>query len=148
MREASSEDIPRLLDLMEEFYRESGYPLDRVRAAEAFTALLADERLGQLWVIESGAEPVGHVVVTFCFGMEYGGTIAFIDDLFVRSPFRRRGLGAAALAEVRAFCQQRGVRAIFVETGQDNAAAKALYHRAGFTNTVRRLLALPLTART
>jgi hypothetical protein len=53
-------------------------------------------------------------------------------------------LGTAALAEVRAFCVKRGVRAILVETGRDNLAAQALDQRAGFVNTDRQLLALKL----
>jgi hypothetical protein len=57
--------------------------------------------------------------------MEYGGVIAFVDDLFVRPPFRRAGLATAALAQVRNFCMEQGVRALFVETGRDNVAAQA-----------------------
>jgi GNAT superfamily N-acetyltransferase len=118
--------------------------LNHRRAAEAFALLLADERLGQVWFIQAGSQDVGHVVVTFCYSMEYGGLIAFVDDLFVQPAFRRAGLGAAALAEVREFCKTRGVRAILVETGRDNAAAQALYQRVGFVNTDRQLLALKL----
>ena len=94
--------------------------------------------------IQSGAQAVGHVVVTLCFSMEYGGLIAFVDDLFVQKAFRRAGLGRAALEEVRDFCASHGVRAIQVETGHDNAAALAVYRRAGFVNTDRLLLALRL----
>lgn len=144
MRKASPEDGPRLVALMSEFYAEGGYPLNHQRAAEAFAALLADERLGHVWFIQADSKDVGHVVVTLCFSMEYGGLIAFVDDLFVRPAFRRAGLGAAALAEVRAFCAKRGVRALFVETGRDNVAAQAVYRRAGFVNTNRYLLALRL----
>jgi len=66
--------------------------------------------------------------------MEYGGLIAFVDDLFVQAPFRRAGLGTAALTEVRDFCAERGIRALFVETERDNVAAPALYRRVGFVN--------------
>jgi ribosomal protein S18 acetylase RimI-like enzyme len=59
-------------------------------------------------------------------------------------PFRRLGLGTAALGEVRAFCTQRGVRAIHVETGRDNAGAQAVYRRIGFMQTDRQLLTLRL----
>ena len=144
MRKASSEDIQRLVTLMAEFYAEGSYPLNHRRAAEAFTALLADERLGQVWFIQADSQDVGHVVVTLCFSMEYGGLIAFVDDLFVQRAFRRAGLGTAALTEVQAFCAKRGVRAILVETGRDNAAAQAVYRRVGFVNTDRQLLALRL----
>ena len=63
---------------------------------------------------------------------------------FVQGPFRGAGLGTAALAEVRTFCAKCGVRAIFVETGKDNAAAQVVYRRAGFVNTDRQLLTLKI----
>ena len=144
MRKALPEDMPRLVALMEEFYAEAAYPLNHRRAAQAFTALLSNERLGQVWFIQADSQDVGHVVVTLCFSMEYGGPIAFVDDLFIQRPFRRARLGAAALAEVRAFCAKCGVRALFVETGRDNMAAQALYQRAGFVDTDRQLLMLKL----
>ena len=139
MRKATSEDVPRLVSLMEEFYAEAAYPLNHQRAAQAFATLLANEQLGQIWFIEADAKDVGHVIVTFRFSMEYAGLIAFVDDLFVQRPFRR-----AALAEVRNLCVARGVRALFVETGRDNVAAQALYRRVGFVSTDRDLLVLSL----
>jgi GNAT superfamily N-acetyltransferase len=144
MRKASPDDIPRLVAFMAEFYAEADYPLNRGRAAEAFAALLADERLGHVWLIEKDSEAVGHLIVTLWFSMEYGGLIAFVDDLFVRRPFRRAGLGAAALAEARAFCARLGIRAILVETGHDNEPAQAVYRRSGFELTERLRLTLRL----
>src|SRR5262249_41224910 len=105
---------------------------------------LADDRLGRIWVIQAGSQDVGYIVLTLCYSMEYGGIIAFLDDLFIQSAFRRAGLGTAALMEVRVFCVNHGVRAIHVETGRDNAAAQALYRRLGFVSTDRQLLALSL----
>ena len=144
LRKASPEDVQRLVSLMAEFYAEAAYPLNRRRAADAFTALLADDRLGCLWFIRADSQEVGHVVVTLCFSMEYGGLIAFVDDLYIQKAFRRAGLGTAALTEVRAYCAKRGIRALFVETGRNNAAAHALYRRVGFVDTDRLLLMLRL----
>lgn len=144
LRKASPDDLQRLVALMAEFYAEGGYPLNHQRAAEAFAALLADDRLGHVWLIEKNSEAVGHLVVTLCFSMEYGGLIAFVDDLFARRPFRRAGLGATALEEARAFCASRGVRAMLVETGHENEAAQTVYRRAGFVSTDRLHLTLSL----
>jgi GNAT superfamily N-acetyltransferase len=144
MRKASSIDVPELVALMAEFYAEAAYPLNQRRASEAFAAILADERLGQVWFIQAGSQNVGHVIVTFCYSMEYGGLIAFVDDLFIQKAFRRAGLGMAALTEVRSYCANGGVRAIHVETGRDNVAALALYRRVGFADTGRLLLSLQL----
>jgi ribosomal protein S18 acetylase RimI-like enzyme len=144
MRQASIEDAPRLVDLMTEFYAESATPLDLTRAADAFETLLADDRLGKIWLIQAGTDDVGYAVVTFSYSMEFAGRNAFLDDLFIQSAYRGSGLGTAALAEVRAFCVRRGVRALHLETGRDNVAAQALYRRAGFVATNRELLTLVL----
>jgi GNAT superfamily N-acetyltransferase len=144
MRSADVEDIPLLVALMTEFYSESSTPLDSNRAAAAFAALLADDRLGHVWLIQASENDVGYVVVTFSYSMEFGGPNAFVDDLFIQAPFRGAGLGTAALQEVRTFCLERGVRALHLETGRDNAAAQALYRRAGFKVTDRQLLTLAL----
>lgn len=130
--------------MMDEFYAESDHVLNHARATEAFSSLLADERLGYVGLIQADHEDVGYVVIILCHSMEYAGSIAFVDDLFVRLPFRRNGLGTAALSAVRALCAQRGIRAIHVETGEDNPAAQALYGKAGFKPTDRLLLALTL----
>jgi GNAT superfamily N-acetyltransferase len=98
-----------------------------------------------VWLIQSDGKDVGYVVLTLGYSMEYGGSSAFVDDLFVRLPFRRAGLATAALTEVQAFCARRGIRAIHVETGGDNAVAQAVYQRVGFTHTDRQLLTLRLT---
>jgi ribosomal protein S18 acetylase RimI-like enzyme len=133
-----------LVTLMKEFYAESGMPLDSSRAATTFAHLLGDDRLGNVWLIQSGNRDVGYVVVTFSYSLEFGGPNAFVDDLFIQAPFRGVGLGTAVLQEVRAFCLDRGVRALHLETGKDNAAAQALYRRVGFKVTDRQLLTLVL----
>jgi ribosomal protein S18 acetylase RimI-like enzyme len=136
---------------MTEFYAEAGFALNAQRAAEAFAALISGEQLGQVWVIEAGAETagaganaVGYLVVTLGFSMEYGGRDAFVDDLFIRVGHRGRGLGTAALQEARSYCLDRGVRAVHLEVARDNAPAQAVYRKAGFQGSERQLLTLRL----
>ena len=148
MRPAKAGDLQTLLDLMADFYAEAGHSLDRPHAGEAFAALLADPRLGRIWLIEKGAAAVGHVVVAFVFAMEYGGLTAVVDDFYVRPDARRAGLGTAALAEARRACAELGMRAMRVEVGRDNAIAQAVYRRVGFEGRDHQLMALPLAAPT
>jgi len=135
MRKASLADVTQLVTMMAEFYSESPYTLNLRRATEAFSSLLADERLGHIWLIQAHSKDVGYVVVTLCYSMNYGGLSAIVDDFFIQRQFRGEGLGKAAMAEVRSFCLSQGVRAINVETGRDNAPALAVYRRAGFVDT-------------
>jgi GNAT superfamily N-acetyltransferase len=135
MRKASLDDVPQLVTMMTEFYSDSPYTLNPRRAADAFKSLLTDERLGHVWFIQFNGKDVGYVVVTFCYSMTFGGQAAVVDDFFIQSAFRGRGLGKAAMQEVRSYCATHGVRALHVETGRDNAAALAVYRRAGFVDT-------------
>ena len=145
MREALPEDIPTLLTLMSDFYAESGYELDRAVAERAFAAVLADDRLGHVWLIDDGPKDVGYVVLTLRFGMEYGGLIGCVDDLFVIPQSRNKGLSTAALIQVRDFCESSGIRAMTVEVGFSNGPAQAVYRRVGLVDAPgRQLLALAL----
>ena len=107
-------------------------------AAAGFAALLADARLGRVWLIEPAgatapqAPAAGYIVVTFVHAMEHGGLTAVVDDFYVRPEERGEGLGKAALAAARRACEQLGMRAMRVEVAVDNLAAQAVYRSAGF----------------
>jgi ribosomal protein S18 acetylase RimI-like enzyme len=127
--------VPELVGLMRAFYAESGFTLDEESAAAGFAALLADTRLGRVWLLGPAApdQPAaGYIVVTFVFAMEYGGRAAVVDDFYVRPEARGEGIGKAALAAARRACENLGMRAMRVEVGVDNTAARAVYRSAGF----------------
>ena len=146
IRPATEADIPTLVALMTAFYAESDFPLPVGPATRSFEALLADPRLGGVWVAEEGDAAIGHAVLTLCFSMEYGGLRGFIDDLYVRPEARGHGAGAALLAAVRTAAVARGVRALHVEVGPDNFTARRLYARAGYAESGHLFLSLPLAA--
>jgi GNAT superfamily N-acetyltransferase len=149
MRRAIPNDIPTLVALMSQFYGEAGYELDQALAGRALGAMLADERLGYVWLIDAEGSSVGYVVLSLRFGMEYGGLMACIDDLFVAPHSRNKGLSTAALIEVRDFCKQIGIRAITVEVGHGNRPAQTVYRRLGLVEAPdRQLLVLALESPT
>ena len=130
-RNATLDDIPVLVDLMQEFYAEANYSLDRRWATASFSALLKDDSRGAVWIVFCDSAPAGYVVLTTRFSMEFGGLDAFIDDLFVRPSYRRRGLGRTVLSALFDECARRKVLAVHVEVGHDNVAAKAVYRSYG-----------------
>jgi GNAT superfamily N-acetyltransferase len=131
VRLAATADTPALVDLMAEFYAESSVPLDRAWAAGAFAALLADPARGAVWLFECDRQPVGHVVLTVKFAMEFGGLSAIIDDLFVRVAYRSRGIAGAGVEALVADARRRGCVSLHVEVDPANAPATALYRRIG-----------------
>jgi GNAT superfamily N-acetyltransferase len=145
MRRATSSDVSKLVELMAEFYAESNYNLDRVVAAAAFKALIDDDSLGYVWIIDAGGQDVGHLVLTLKYAMEYGGMAACLDDLYVRPSWRNKGLAQQALTEAREFSESLHIHAISVEVAFDNGSAQAAYRKVGFSEcSNRQLLALVL----
>lgn len=144
VQRATPGDLDSLVNLMTEFYGESGFAFDPARARVAFADLIADPRFGSAWLIRSDDEVAGYFVLTLGYSMEFGGRSAFLDDLFIRAPFRGRGLGKAALATLRAECEALGVRVVHLEAARDNNTAQGLYRKAGFTGRDLQLLTLRL----
>ena len=144
IRLATLTDVDVLVRLMQHLRAEASLTISERAASRAFEALLDDSRVGQVWMIEQDGHPAGFVVLTVGFSMEYGGLRGFIDDFYVAPLYRRRGLGHAALEEVKRACRRRGVRALVVENTPDNDAAASAYLSVGFADSGRCLLTLPL----
>ena len=91
VRQAAAADVPTLVDLMAEVYGESSVPLDRAWAAQSFRDLRRNPSHGPVWLLEVDGSPGGHVVLSVRSAMEFGGVLGYIDDLFVKQDYRRRG---------------------------------------------------------
>ena len=94
--------------------------------APAFEALL--DQTG-VFVIE---EPEGFILLRAV------ADEAEILTLAVCPPARRRGLGARLVRDGATEAASRGAGRLFLEVADDNAAALALYARAGFAEAGRR----------
>jgi GNAT superfamily N-acetyltransferase len=148
--EARPADTDVLLGMMRELYTVDRIPFDADLARTALTTLLQEPTYGCAWLIMDRAEPVGYLVLTFNYSLEYGGRDAFIDELFVRESHRRRGIGTQALQMAEAACHERGICALHleVEVERSNVAAQAAYRRAGFVDHDRYLMTKRLDSAT
>jgi ribosomal-protein-alanine N-acetyltransferase len=108
---------------------------------ETFSAALALRHLRFLVAEEAGRGPgpggagprlVGYVVALV---MADEGEIA---DVAVAPAARRRGIARALLERMRAEVMEAGVRALYLEVRESNAAARALYDSLGFELVGRR----------
>jgi ribosomal protein S18 acetylase RimI-like enzyme len=129
---ATAGDEERLAELMREFYAHEGIDFERARAREAFRALVADPALGRVWLFQVDGRLAGYLAVTVCYSLEFAGRYALVDELYVREPFRGRGVGARALEMAAEACRALGVAAVRLEVDTWNTRAMKLYERLGF----------------
>lgn len=105
-------------------------------AAMLHAALFADDAklFGHVAVTtdEGGGEQVVGIAVWFCnFSTWTGRTGVYLEDLFVHPEHRRRGIGAALLAELAAVCVERGYGRLEWSVLDWNAPAIDFYRSLG-----------------
>lgn len=139
-RRAGPEHAAAILPMMRAYYAEDGYAFDDERSRAALLGLLADERLGEVWLAMEADRAVGYVVLCLGWSLEYRGRDAFIDEIFVAPDARRRGLGRRLMELAVDRCRALEVRALHLEVEGVNAKAHALYRSLGFKDNDRRLM--------
>ncbi|HWS90863.1 MAG TPA: GNAT family N-acetyltransferase [Pyrinomonadaceae bacterium] len=133
-RPAEPSDADALVEMMRGLYEHDRSPFDESAHRAALALLFESDAHALAYLLLSGAEVAGYVVITFGFSLEFRGRDAFIDELFVKDEFRGRGLGGEAIRFAEGVCRERGVRALHLEVDRENARAQSVYRRAGFVD--------------
>ena len=141
---ASPSDLHRLLAWIAELYRHERIAFDAAVVRPALATLLEDPALGQVWLIAVDGQPVGYLVLTFGYSLEYGGRTALLDEVFVDEAYRGRGLGTRALRFAAEQCGKLGVRTLELEVERHNQDAQRLYRARGFVERDRYVMSLLL----
>jgi ribosomal protein S18 acetylase RimI-like enzyme len=140
---AGAGDGDALVGLAQALHRDEGHPLDAAGEA-ALRAIAEGETLARAWIARKDGEPVGYLVITLGYSVEYGGRDGFIDDLYLAPASRGRGLGRKLLEFALAEAAALGIRTLHLEVEPDNESAARLYRSTGFAETGRRLMRLRL----
>ncbi|MFC7478588.1 GNAT family N-acetyltransferase [Dankookia sp. GCM10030260] len=138
----SPSDGPALLAMARAFHAEDGHPLTDPGETAVLRVASGEEPLARAWVVRriSAPEPLGYLILTLGYSVEYGGRDGFIDDLYLTPELRGRGIGARLLAFALERAAALGIGTLHLETEVGNADAERLYRAAGFEETGRRLM--------
>jgi diamine N-acetyltransferase len=131
-RAAADSDADLLLEMMREYYAFDGHGFDEPRARAALLIFLRDPSFGRAWLICEDETPVGYIVLTFGYSLEYLGRDAFVDEFYLRESHRGRGWGRRALEFVEEAARSCEVRSIHLEVVRQNTVAKEVYRRSGY----------------
>jgi ribosomal protein S18 acetylase RimI-like enzyme len=133
-------DIDLLLDFMRQFYAIDEYPFHQRIARAAVEKMVSDPSLGRIWLIDRDSEPIGYLVLTFSYSLEFHGRDAFIDELFILAEYRNQGIGKRVMEFVLDACRELGITALHLEVERGNSAGQALYRKFGFKDHDRYLM--------
>jgi ribosomal protein S18 acetylase RimI-like enzyme len=132
LKSASIADWDILLQLVQEFHQLEGVSLSEQQRATALKMLLDNAELGGIWLVCCGTHIVGYIALCTGYSIEFSGKDAFIDEFYIRSDYRGKGLGKQVLNQIQILAKAQGIQALHLEVERSNIKAQRLYARANF----------------
>ncbi|WP_187430371.1 hypothetical protein ROLI_019340 [Roseobacter fucihabitans] len=130
---ATPQHLDRLDALVAAFHLESGIILEPDARRAGIAPLLEGSPHGAAYLIGPPRAPIGYVVITFGWSLEFGGLDGFIDEIYVRPGVRGRGIASETLQSLPRALAGAGLKAIHLEVDRSDKAAHRLYARSGFS---------------
>lgn len=138
-------DISIITQMMQDFYAIDNYPMDVEVAKTLFQEFISNEHLGKSWLMYSKNEIVGYIILTFIFSFEYGGKIAFVDELFIKETARGKGIGKEAIQFIQREVPKLSLKLLYLEVEPHNENAQKLYLAHDFELHNRKLMKYKVT---
>ncbi|MEM1352818.1 MAG: GNAT family N-acetyltransferase [Pseudomonadota bacterium] len=129
---AGPEHLDRLDQLVAAFHAEEGITLAPEKRRSGLQPLLEGIPHGAAYLIGPPRAPIGYLVITFGWSLEFGGLDGFIDEIYVRPGVRGRGIASETLQALPRALAGAGLKALHLEVGRAAEQTQRLYARAGF----------------
>ena len=125
-------DLGKVAPLVAAFHAEEALTTSEPQRIAAVTHRLEGTPLGSLYLNGPRVKPIGYVVVSHGFSIEFGGPNAFIDKIYICTPVRGKGIGVESLLQICKIVEAGGTKAVHLEVDQTNTVAQRLYSRGDF----------------
>lgn len=121
-----------LFDAYRQFYRQ---PSD-LQGAREFLRLRMEAKQSVIFVAMDASQAIGFTQLYPSFTSSAMQRLFILNDLFVASDARRKGVGTALLRQAAQYAKQEGAVRMVLSTEYTNTAAQALYEREGWKSNV------------
>ena len=131
IRQMVESDRAAVMDMMQTFY--SSPAVLTTGSAEIFEAdidaCVSDSPYAEGYVFEDGGEIIGYGMLAKSFSTEFGKRCIWIEDLYIKEPYRGRGIGSAFFNMISEKYPDHLFR---LEAEEENERAIAVYKKNGF----------------
>lgn len=131
IRQMVESDRAAVMDMMQTFYSSPAVLTNG--SAEIFDAdidaCVSDSPYAEGYVFEDGGEIIGYGMLAKSFSTEFGKKCIWIEDLYIKEPYRGRGIGCAFFNMISEKYPNHLLR---LEAEEENERAIAVYKKNGF----------------
>ena len=124
-------DRAAVMDMMQTFYSSPAVLTNG--SAEIFEAdidaCVSDSPYAEGYVFEDGGEVIGYGMLAKSFSTEFGKPCIWIEDLYIKKPYRGMGIGSAFFNMISEKYPDHLFR---LEAEEENERAIAVYKKNGF----------------
>jgi len=142
---ATSSDLELLLPMLRHMQADDPWsePFHEPALRTNLAELLQNPVYGVVYIVRQESAPIGYLVICFDYSLEYRGKGAWVDELFVESSHRGKGIGTQLLDLADAASREHHARFLHLEVNHGNPAIE-LYRRRGFLDHHRYLMSKAL----
>lgn len=129
---ARKEDVPAIVAMLREFaeYEDLGH-LCEVTEERLFAAMFGKGAFVEGLIAQDGETPAGYAIFYPYFASFRGQRGFYLEDIFIRSDYRRHHLGERMLREIARIAKGRGYERIDFQVLESNAPAINFYEKHG-----------------
>jgi GNAT superfamily N-acetyltransferase len=133
---ATIEDLPRLIDLLGDLFREEhDFEPNPAAQERGLRLIFENPSRGRIFVLRKGERILGMVNLLFTVSTAHGGQAILMEDLVIFPEFRRQGCGELLMNYVIDFARRRGFVRITLLTDRLSTGSQAFFTRFGFVHS-------------
>lgn len=129
---AGPEDLNCLLPLVRAFHDEQEIARQDDARIAALMPILEGSPHGVTYLFGPQRAPIGYVVISFGWSLEFGGMDGFVAEIYVRPGVRKRGIGSEVLTALPKALAAAGLKALHLKVNRDDEGARRFYNRLRF----------------
>ena len=132
IRKGEPGDIETMVTFLHHLFAlEKDFAIDADKNRAGLKLLLADTRIRTIYIAEEAGKVVGMVTAQIVVSTSSGGYSILLEDMYVASGFRRKGIGTKLLEQVIVWGSGQGARRVQLVADVTNIGALMFYRQAG-----------------
>ena len=133
IRKITPSDKADFLEMTREFYASDAvlHPIPESYHETAWRELMRSPELAECYFVECDGQIAGYMLLSYMFSHECGGMAMWLEELYIRPAFQRRGIGHACFSYIKEHIEPH-VQRIRLEIEPDNDGALRLYKAMGY----------------
>lgn len=134
IRKITSEDRDFFIAASKAFYASAAVAHDVPASYHltTFEELMNSEVYQSGYILEVDGVSAGYALVSKTFSREAGGTVWWLEELYILPEYRGKGLGRSYFYFIEKAAAENGVRRLRLEVEPDNTRAAKLYSNLGY----------------